>query len=575
MSAHRLAKRPCDRHGRAGEDRDGGHIAWISRRTALDLGLILLAAAMTPLLFAALRRLGLPFGLRIVAMHEDYNWLLILQSPSAVTQAQTFWTFNDRNPLSPWWYIAAGPLFTDGANGPYLTRLLMGPLLGASLYAAVRAAAMRRARGLALGAGMLGAAWVLHTTTDQIAWNFIGALALSLLSVSAYAAWIAGGRARAGWYGLSLALWYAAFGTYGFQVGAVVGIAALALLHPPAGREAPVRRTVSAAAETLPYALLLGAFVLGWKTTQNPSLAEYYTLEPRLLLRNLPESLFAGVWPPPRYAKYAAAAWEALEWRTGGIALLFGAGAAAIHTLALRRDAPVTARDAAVVLAIAAGLALPTLLIESMSGTWTVGTRWPMVDQGWLPLLWLGGAALLLSALPWPAARRFGLSAATGACAAWLMVHCLGYNHVQSRSAAAEAALRREMAAIGNAVPPGTPANFVVLVDQGVPSVTVDVMSYRVAPIWWPGRDFGLRMLRRDGPPTEFDSAPWARVVLNEGTGENLRIGAGVAPLSAVRILRFDGRRVIAPTIVTEEDVRGYPVDWRRAAPLRQEPAPT
>ena len=465
---------------------------------------------------------------------------------------------------------SARPLCTNGPpNGPYLTRLLMGPLLGVSIYAALRAATIGRARGLALGAGMLGAAWVLHTTPDQIVWNFMGALALSFFCIAAYATWIAGGRARTGWYGLSLALWYLAFATYGFQVGAAVGIAMLALLHPPAGREAPVPRVLSAAAETIPYALLFSAFVLGWKTTQNPALAEYYTLEPRLLLKNLPSSLFAALWPS-RYAGYEVAAWGALGWRIGGIAFLFAAGAAAIHAFATRRDAPVAARDAALVLFLAFGLVLPTLLIESMSGTWTVGMRWPMVDQGWLPLLWLGGAALLLATLPWPAAQRLGLSAITGAAAAWLVVHCLGYNHVQSKAAAAEAALRREMVALGNAVPAGTPANFVVLVDGGVPIVTLDVLSYRVAPVWWPGRDFGLRVLRRDAPSTEFDAAPWARVVLNEGTGENLRIGSGVAPLSSVRVLRFDGRRVTAPGTVTEEDARGYPIAWRRAAPLIQ-----
>ncbi|WP_426954898.1 hypothetical protein [Muricoccus radiodurans] len=545
--------------------------AWLNRRSALDLGLILLAAAMTPLLFVALRHLGLPFGLRVVAMGEDYNWLLILQSPNAVARAQTFWSFNDRNPLSPWWYIAARRLYADGANGPYLTRLLMGPLLGVSLYAAVRAVAMGRARGLALGAAMLGAAWIIHTTPDEIAWNFIGALSLSLLCVAAYAAWIAGGRARVGWYGLSLALWYGAFATYGFQVGAVVGIGLLALLHPPAGSATPSRRIGSAVAETLPYALIFGTFVLAWKTTQNPVLAAYYGLDPSLLLRNLPASLLAGL-SPARYGGYLAEARAVLGGRALALGVVFGLGAALLHFWVLRRTAPATRRDAALVLAVAGGIVLPTLLIESMSGTWTVGTRWPMVDQGWLPLLWMGAAALLLALLPLPDGwRRAGLSAATGAVAAWLLVACLGYNHVQTRASAAELALRREMTALGRRVPAGTPFNFVVLAEEGVRLVTPDVMSYRVAPVWWPGRDFGLRLLQRNRPP-EPDAGPWARVILHEDRGEYLRIGDGVAPYPAVRILRFDGQRITVPSVVTEDDVRGYPVEWRRTAPLRQDP---
>ena len=240
--------------------------AWLTRRVALDLGLILLAAAMTPLLFAALRGLGLPFGLRVVAMAEDYNWLLILQSPGAVARAQTFWTFNDRNPLSPWWYIAGAPALRRWRERPLPHAPAMGPFLGLSLYAMARAAAMGRARGLALGAGMLGAAWVLHmhARRDRLE---LRRRPLPLPPLASRPCRLGGRRAgQWGWYGLSLALWYVAFGTYGFQVGAVVGIGLIALLHPPPGREAPLPRLLSAAAETIPYAFFLVAFALSpWR----------------------------------------------------------------------------------------------------------------------------------------------------------------------------------------------------------------------------------------------------------------------------------------------------------------------
>ena len=75
--------------------------------TVRDVLLILGAWVLLVALFAVLRRLGLPFELRIVPMDEDYNWLLILRAPDATAQAQAFWAMNDRNPLSPWWTIAA------------------------------------------------------------------------------------------------------------------------------------------------------------------------------------------------------------------------------------------------------------------------------------------------------------------------------------------------------------------------------------------------------------------------------------------------------------------------------------
>ncbi|MBP0495316.1 hypothetical protein [Roseomonas indoligenes] len=542
------------------------------RGLVVDLALIALASVASLALFAVLRRLGLPFGLRVIAMGEDYNWLLILSSPGAVARAQTFWTFNDRNPLSPWWYVAAQPLFTNGANGAYLVRLMMGPLLGVSSYLMVRGVADGRARGIALGTGMLAAAWVLHPTPDEIAWNFIGALSLSCLCVASFAAWVRGGRRAPGWYGLSLVLWFVAFGSYTFQVGAVVGIGLLALLHPASPGAGPFRRFVGAVLETLPYALLLGAFVLVWKTTQNPGMAAYYDLRPDLLLQNLPASIKAGL-SVSRYDGFVAVAQQVLGWRALALGAAFGIGMAGLHFLALRREEPVRARDAAVVLAVAFGLVLPTLLIESMSGTWTVGLRWPMVEQAWMPLLWTGVAALVLALLPVPAGlRRAGLSAVGGVAAAWLLVACLGYNSRQSVASAHEGALRSGMEALGAAVPAGQPANFVVLVDPGVFLVTPDIMSYRVAPVWWPGRDFGLRVLWANHP-NGWDAEPWGKLVLEDAQATNLRIGGGApVPYGAIRFLRFDGRRLTAPAELTAADVAPYPVTWRRSAPVRQGP---
>jgi hypothetical protein len=543
------------------------------RRALLtDIALILLASVATVALFAILRRLGLPFGLRVVAMGEDYNWLLILSSPNATARAQTFWAMNDRNPLSPWWYILARPLYANDANGPYLTRLLMGPLLGLSVYLMIQAATRALARGIALAVGMLSAAWILHTTPDEIAWNFMGALALSCLSVACFAAWINGERRAPAWYGLSLVLWFVAFASYTFQVGAVIGIGLLALLYPTMPNPRPLHRLIGAVLEVAPYPLLLAAFVLAWKTTQNPALAEYYSLNPALLLKNLPASLQQGL-SVARYGSYVAGGIAVLGWGAAGLAALFGLATAGLHLLALRGSPPMRARGTALVLAIAAGLVLPTALIESMSDTWSTGTRWPMVDQAWLPLLWIGGAALLFGLLPLSdLLRRLSMSAVVGIAAAWVLVASLGYNNAQTVASANEAALRREMSALGAQVPAGTPFNFVVLVDKDVRLVTPDVMSYRVSPVWFRGRDLGLRILQRD-IPTGWDSVFWARVLLEDARASNLRIGGGVAEYNALRILRFDGRRITVPAQLDASDFEGYPVDWKRSAPLRQDDA--
>lgn len=534
---------------------------------------VLLSALALPAVFVALARLGFPFGTGVVALSEDYNWLLILSAQGVAKKAQAFWAMNDRNPLSPWWYIAAEKLYTGRVNGPYLTRLLMQPLMGLSAFAMIYAVTAGRSTGLALAVAILAAGGIFAGSIDQVHWNFLGALSLSMLCVATYAAWLNSGRTQVAWYGVSLILWYFAFATYSFQVGAILAIALLTLMSPRVPNAGLVRRLVGGALEVAPYALLLGGFLLTWKTAQNPVMAGYYSLQPSLLFKNLPTSLLIGM-SPGRYWGLAQTGSAQLPTVLPIICAALGLGAAALHWSVQSVAAP-RWRDALLVLAVAFCLVLPTTLIESMSATWSVGTRWPMVDQAWQPLFWLSLAAAVIGVIPLSQlAQRSALSAAVGVAVALSVAPSLGYNYLQIKYAGSQLALRSGMESAAAAIPEGQAFNFIVLIKPDVALVTPDVLSARIAQVWFPRRDAGLRILRQEGPASEFGQAPWWRVGFEDDRADNVRIEGGSSDYSALHVFQFDGRSVIPLTRLSQSDVAGYPVDWRRSGDLTLPPAP-
>ncbi len=547
-----------------------GWPAWLEKRTVVDLGVILLAALATPLLFAALRRLGFPLGLRVIPTGEDYNWLKFLMLPTAGERVYAFWTFDWRNPLSPWWYEAARGLYTGSANGPFLTRLLMGPVVGIASYAMVTAATAGRARALAVAAGALSAGWTFNVYADQIYWNMLGALSCSMLSIACHAAWLRGGRTAAGWQGLSVLFWFAAFTTYAFQSGAILGLALLSVLHPPRGTARAARllgRLWRAATDLLPHLGLFALFQLIWITARHPGIAQMFGLSPEGMAGRVARSLWIGVWPGA-YLHYVDLASAALGAWLLPIAVGAGFAAGLVVWWRSRRDAPpVGAGDALLVVALALALSAPTALLEAVSAIWTLGTRWPMLDQGIKPLLWLGGSAAVLAALPrrW---RHAGLAAASGGLAALILTLSLGHNARQTAMSAQERVLRDGVSAVVEGAAPG-PVSVVVLLEPGVRAGISDLVSAPMQSVWFPGQDVGLRILQPKGLDPYSDQF-WYPVRIGRDRVANARVFGGEAPIGAVRVLRFDGRQVTMPASVEAADVAAHAVVWERDAPLLQ-----
>src|ERR1019366_3820121 len=138
-------------------------------------------------------------------------------------------------------------------------------------YSVVVTVAGPKARAFALGLAMLIVVWMANRYTEQIIWNFQGALAASLLSVASYAHFVAGRRQRYLLYAVSIVAWFVAFATYTIQCGAVLAIGYLAFRHTPVTQSSALRSIVARARiaffDTVPYFLLFGLFLLIWQTT--------------------------------------------------------------------------------------------------------------------------------------------------------------------------------------------------------------------------------------------------------------------------------------------------------------------
>jgi hypothetical protein len=189
-----------------------------------------------------------------------------------------------------------------------------------------------------------------------------------------------------------------------------------------------------------------------------------------------------------------------------------------------------------------------------------------MLDQGIKPLLWVSSLAAVSTPLPrrW---RRAALATASGSLAAILLALSLGHNVRQTTMSEQERILREGVSS--NVESGSDPVSIIVLLEPGVRAGISDLVSAPMQSVWFPGRDVGLRILQPRGLDSHSDQF-WYPVRIGQDRLQNARVLGGEAPIGAVRVLRFDGRRVAMPASVGAADVAPYDVVWERDAPLIQ-----
>jgi hypothetical protein len=397
----------------------------VVRSAGIDLVLIFAVWSILIGTLLVLQVLGLEFGFDIWPIGEFRNWIKFLQDGEGFSALKLFWAVDNRNALSPWWYLAARPLIVAAPAAPLILHLLVGLFVGVAAYLLL--VEVTRARSFALSVGILSALFLPNIYLDEVVWNFVGALGFTLISIWLFALFC-NDRHNHGYLAASYLAWFVAISTYTIQIGGMAAVFVLSLRE----RLSAVpwyRAVVGAVADALPYAALLMLYMLLWITTSAPAvLPSAYHLQ--FSFDAFTKSFVFGIWNE-HYQIF-------LIWllRIGPRLMVVGFGllVATILLLLYRLrpgDYPKPARSSlGFAFLIGACIAGPTVALETMSDVWTPGTRWPMLMQFWSPFLFCIMAFTVLSPLP----DRFWWSlwkVVTACAAAFFILLVLGFNHTQ------------------------------------------------------------------------------------------------------------------------------------------------
>jgi hypothetical protein len=554
---------------------------WYRAPAFVDTVYILAGLAALIALIAALGALGFGAGLDVFPIGEDNNWIDMLRRGSGAVAARLLWAIDNRNPLSPWWYIAARKIILGSDAGLLALRYGIAGVLAICSYSVVVTVAGPKARAFALGLAMLIVVWMANRYTEQIIWNFQGALAASLLSVASYAHFVAGRRQRYLLYAVSIVAWFVAFATYTIQCGAVLAIGYLAFRHTPVTQSSALRSIVARARiaffDTVPYFLLFGLFLLIWQTTMGLGVAESLSLQ--FSLAGLLGSIREGIWSSDlaQFFSWVASAPDRLVFIGSSIVCCI------VAFLALQQRERVTPTDASVIelpalvdlIVVFACIAGPTVALESSSAVWTPGTRWPMIYQVTTPALLLALVAFILAFISPPGPRRMRLWVGAVSVAIGLgVLFSLGHNRLQIEITRNEKFVRDSiltMVAEDFAVGRQAPTQVLVMLDEAsrLRWRSIDTLSPIIARVWLQRDDVSFRLVPWFSAPSSHWASWWPIRFGPDLEGvSNAKVWGGTVPYQQVRILKVSGHSARRVITADRDDFVGWDVEWNRDRPI-------
>jgi hypothetical protein len=555
----------------------------------IDLFLIFGCLALVASVAAALGEAGLPFGFDVFPIGEDNNWVDMLQRGGGSSPAHLLWALDQRNPLSPWWYIAARDLILNFDHGLLVLRYAMAVLLALSAYFMVVTVAGRQSRSFALALAVVIVFWMANRYLEQIIWNFQGALCASLVSVAAYAQFVNGGKRSYLLYGTSIVTWFIAFATYTIQCGAVLAIGYLALRrgmsskHDPNQPQSALKVASIAVCDTIPYLALFGVFLLVWQTTIRPSVADSIAMSfsPAAFAASLGEGLirmdlglfFSRVQNSPYL----------------GLITIVAAGCGILIALALwlwtRKNIArtiISIPSLLDVFIILACLAAPTVVLESSASMWPPGTRWPMIYQLTTPAILLAcGAAVVALTVRAGWGRQLAWIAVVGVAVGAGEFFSLGHNQIQVEITRNEKFIRDSiLRLVAEDLARGDPQPEQVLLkldaDARAKWRSSDILSPTLARVWLRRDDISFRLIPWIPAPNSY-WASWWKIQFGadwEGVG-NAKVGGGSVPYQRIRILQVSEGTARRAAIVHRSDLNGWQVDWNREGAVRFPVDPT
>lgn len=469
--------------------------------TCTDILAVLAIWSTLPLTMLVLQSLGLEFGFDIWPFGEFRNWLDFLQEGPGFHATKLFWAVDNRNALSPWWYIAARPLISLTAAAPLILHLSIGLFVG--LSTCLLMAELTRSSSFAVSVGGLSSLFITNVYRDEVNWNFIGALGFSLLSIWLFALYCKN-RRRSGFLTASYLAWFVAFATYTIQVGALAAIFIISA-RSRLPRLTCNHALAGALLDTIPYAVFLILYVLVWITTSAIGVPGGYTLG--FSVKAFFASIGFGVWND-HYVVF----WRWLSAIDPQLAvvlflLLSLATYSFLYVLGPNEAPRPTLRSLAAAFLIGLCVVAPTILLEASSDVWVPGTRWPMVMQFWPPLLFCVLAFAALSGLPdrlWRPCWR----ALTALAAAFVILLALGFNRTQILHVRQERTFFDQLLSVvvqDRVKGRSFPRRYLIQLGDPAPFLPVAILADRYAHTLL-GRDVSFRVVDDFPKPSENDT---------------------------------------------------------------------
>ncbi len=550
----------------------------IQRRMLLVIGGVALARI---LLLCVLGLFGLDVGLKVWPMIEDRNWTCLLfpgNGPTAVARA--FWGIDSRNPLSPWWYSALGPILLGPAPYTWLypVRLAMSVALSGAVFLVVDELGRRRRTSVAVFLGLGVLFWDFSVYDCQIQWPFHGALAISMLGLWWYLRFLDSGRTRPYDLVFALGCYAVTIGTYTLHCGLFIAVALLGLARPSS--TVPLReRARGAVLDAGCFAAVLVIFVLAWTSS---------TLLPGdvLALGRAPKQLLSSVgylaWHQDLtlFVRRVVQGWPVALWLGAFLAATFAFATLgrvlerwlepAEESGAEGPGARGPDQDLVVgLLVIILAVCAPMVAIESLSAAWYPGTRSRMIHQVYEPMRLC--TLLLVAAWLRPAWRTWLLRGGLAAMCAGSVVLGADYNRELCVRTAFERRWKEALAPVVRAMP--RPAYLLIRLGGKSKPWNYDTLSDRYIQSWFEDAQVHMRVLQREpAPQVEWT---WWRIQFGDevvGVRYAAPFSASLVPVpwSHVVLVDFDGERLTVPTTITSLELAEFQVDFHRVWPISQ-----
>ena len=408
-----------------------------------DIAIIVIVWATLIATMLALQAMGFEFGFDLWPVGEFRNWIEFLRNGHGYGAAKLFWEVDNRNALSPWWYLAARPLIDAVPTAPLILYLMANLFVGIAAYLLL--AELTRSRAFALTVGILSAPFIANVFRDGVIWNLVAALGCTLLSIWLFALFV-DDRRRTGYLIASYLFWFVAISTYTIQIGGVCAVFLVSTRQRLAVMSWP-NAIFGALIDAFPFAGFLALYLMLWITTSSVGVPAAINLQ--FSFDALTESIAFGIWNEHYqfFWIWLIAAGPKLMILVFGFLIL-------TMLLLLHRNqcadyAKPTMKSLGFVFLIGVCVVGPTIGVETLSDQLTPGTRWPMVMQFWSPFVFSILVFTTMHAVPdrfwWPLWRGLIASAA-----AFVILLGVGFNRTQVRQVRQERAFFTELQSIVN-----------------------------------------------------------------------------------------------------------------------------